>query len=591
MNEQFVSEDYKKIFRKMSNVKGEGLDFYYDLMDVIPEIAKILNVGYCLIQADSTGIMKGEGNTERIVIGYDYKAGGAKILSIPERPRWVVGNEDDMLILKLDENSGSLFEIHASPYEGEKWSDEYKGELEFVFETIHVILGKTRASNTIERVRMLDMLTGLYNANGIEIEANKLLAEGKLHQYNTIFFNIKSFGYINQQVGPERANNILRAFGERLKEYVSMSGLAARVGGDNFVVVVRRPFTETLLGFLNGVPINAEYRNPATGMVYYDEFVISVRAGITRNSEGNPHGQNMGEATAAMKKAKSSQKEDYCWFKPEILEKVAQVEKLSMAITRALTNKEFVVYYQPKVSVENREVVGAEALVRWKKGGEIIMPDDFIPDLEKGNVICEVDHFVFEQVCKDIENWKRDGIEPVRISVNFSKLHLFEKSFAERILETMNNYGVDSKYIEIELTETASVEDYDRLYDFVSTMKSEKIKVSIDDFGTGYSSLNMLKDFNVDVVKLDKSFVDDLSDDNENNDVVVKNTINMINELDMESVVEGVESKDQLEFLQEAGVSVIQGFWFDEAMPREEYEKRLIDREKYYLTHTMVDQF
>ena len=255
---------------------------------------------------------------------------------------------------------------------------------------------------------------------------------------------------------------------------------------------------------------------------------------------------------------------------------------------KALENREFVVYYQPKVTLEDNCLCGCEALVRWFRDGVMVPPMQFIPVLEWEGSVCKLDFYVLDQVCRDVQEWMAKGIEPVRISVNFSKAHLHNPDLAKKILAVLQKYDVPSRYIEIELTEMSGYENYETLLDFVRTMHESGVSTSIDDFGTGYSSLNLLKDLNVDIIKLDKSFLNNMESRKKNDVIVIKNIIQMVNELDMEVIAEGVETMEQADFLRGMHCCMAQGFLFDRPLPHDDFEKRLNGDHVYSLEKSEV---
>ena len=212
--------------------------------------------------------------------------------------------------------------------------------------------------------------------------------------------------------------------------------------------------------------------------------------------------------------------------------------------------------------------------MRWIRNGKIIPPGEFIPVLETCESICLLDFCIFEQVCKDIRRWLDQGIEPVRISANFSRMNLSDPDFSDHIKRVLDRYNIPRQYIEVELTETMSEQENDRLSKFISDMHKSNIAMAIDDFGTGYSSLNLLRDFSADVLKLDKSFIDGHTGTRRDS-VVVSNVANMARELDMSIISEGVEQWEQVEFLKGVHINMVQGFLFDRPLPKEDFEKRL----------------
>lgn len=271
-----------------------------------------------------------------------------------------------------------------------------------------------------------------------------------------------------------------------------------------------------------------------------------------------------------------------------MVKQIMMEKEITTIFPKALRDMEFKVFYQPKVNLEDNRICGAEALVRWLKDGAIIPPNEFIPVLEREGKICSIDFYVLECVCKNIREWLDKGIEVVRISVNFSKLNLYNRHLTEEILSIMNKYGVENKYIEIELTEMSGYEDYEALCVFVDNMKKCGIKTSIDDFGTGYSSFNLIKDLNTDIIKLDRSFLINIDKGNRQHsrtdEIVIKNIVNMVNELDMEVIAEGVENVEQAEFLKKINCLKVQGFLFDKPLPIEEFEEVLCSKKVYSVT-------
>ena len=241
----------------------------------------------------------------------------------------------------------------------------------------------------------------------------------------------------------------------------------------------------------------------------------------------------------------------------------------------SIEKNEFKVYYQPKVNTETNDLCGAEALVRWIKDDRVIPPAEFIPVLENEGVVTEIDFYVFETVCRDIADWRQKGITPVTISSNFSKLHLANPDFADSILSIVKKYEIPHNLIEIELTESSGYSNYDALTHFVERMNIENINTSIDDFGTGYSSLSMLKDINVDVVKIDKSFLGKDDPIDTVREKMLGNVIRMIRDLDRTVICEGIETENQLNFLKKADCGVVQGYFFDKPLPHDEFELRL----------------
>jgi EAL domain-containing protein (putative c-di-GMP-specific phosphodiesterase class I) len=241
----------------------------------------------------------------------------------------------------------------------------------------------------------------------------------------------------------------------------------------------------------------------------------------------------------------------------------------------AIENEEFVVYYQPKYNPNNDELSGAEALIRWNSPEfGIVPPGRFIPIFEKNGFITEIDHYMIEHVARDQKRWYDQGYKCVPVSVNVSRAHFVEPDLAEQIRNMVDAADARRSLIEIELTESAFFDDKKAIINTIKKLKEYGFAVSMDDFGSGYSSLNSLKDMPLDVLKLDAEFFrGDLED--ERGEIVVSGAINLAKNLHMRTVAEGVEKRDQVEFLAKQGCDMIQGYIYDKPMPGNEFEKRM----------------
>ncbi len=251
--------------------------------------------------------------------------------------------------------------------------------------------------------------------------------------------------------------------------------------------------------------------------------------------------------------------------------------KIEKYINKAIENKEFEVYLQGKYNLENNLLIGAEALVRWnnKKVGKVA-PDKFIPILEENNFIAKLDKYMFEEVCKILQRWKNAYNKIIPISINISSETLKEEhNFIENIKELMDYYCVDKNSIEIEITERTMIEKSEEIIKVLKEIKALGIKVALDDFGAGYSALNLLKSLPIDIVKLDKLFLDKKNISTKGK-IVLTNVINMANELGLEVITEGVEHIEQAEFLKSIGCKTVQGYLYCKPIEVQEFEKQLV---------------
>ena len=240
-----------------------------------------------------------------------------------------------------------------------------------------------------------------------------------------------------------------------------------------------------------------------------------------------------------------------------------------------MAGKEFVAFYQPKVDSRSNTLCGAEALVRWSHNGELISPAKFIPILENKDLMCDMDFYMLRRVCADIAAWIEKGLVPPTISVNFSRRNLSNPHLAEDIDAVVNEYHVPKKMVEIEITETIDEFPISVLKAFVDDLHMRGYKVAVDDFGSGSSSLSLLREVTFDVLKIDKGFVDrayakDLA--------ILSHIIKLAGAIGIDVLAEGVEQKEQVKTLRDMGCFVIQGYYFDRALPKESFEKRIINR-------------
>ena len=259
-------------------------------------------------------------------------------------------------------------------------------------------------------------------------------------------------------------------------------------------------------------------------------------------------------------------------FEPSMRENRMREIAIMHRLEEAIDNSEFRLYLQPKFSLESGTLVGAEGLSRWiKPDGEIVMPSEFIPPLEKSGKIVQLDFYMYEQVLRLQRKWINAGYSVVPVSVNLSRHHIKDEQLVEKLIGLLNVYGIESNLIEIEITESAFIEDQTALIDLMKEIKNRGFGVSIDDFGTGYSSLSMLTELPADIVKLDKEFLK--HSDSDATKGMLNNVIRLIKDNRMNVVCEGVEIEEQAEFLAKAGCDIGQGFYFSNPVPVAEFER------------------
>ena len=521
-------------------------------------IAEILHIGYChnCFSAPKTPYFPEGVHMENTLCGSAEEADLSKEIE---------------LTFKSGENGS--FKIWVSPKKDETWTEQDLADIHLICELLFVLIGRVRMDELLKHVTSTDTMTGNLNTLGIIQYGNMLAARHQLEHFVGMFLNLKNFKYINQTVGSPFGDQFLIRYSASIRAALAEDERMARPGGDNFVLLVRKENAKRILKLLHELPVTV----PVNG--HQRTFPISAHVGVYDIQPGDTIDTVLNCATIALNVVKySGVNGEQIWYQQSMHERLMHQKQISQLFSTALRSEEFLVYYQPKVALENRTLCGCEALCRWYHEGSIIPPMDFIPVLEKEGTVCDLDFYMFERVCADIRDWLDRGIEPVRISVNFSQQHLQEHTLADTIISIMKKYQIESRYIEVELTEMSGAKNHDAMIEFLQEMHNQGICTSIDDFGTGYSSLNMLREFRMDIIKLDKSFLDRITLENidyKTDAIIVENIVRMAQSLNLEIISEGVETEQQAEFLKSVHCNMAQGFLYDKPLPHDVFEQRL----------------
>ena len=418
---------------------------------------------------------------------------------------------------------------------------------------------------------MVDKITSLAGyddfVNSLQEEMNKL-DDGIIA---IVYEDIKYFKYFNDTYGYERGDELLRRMAT-----LSINGGKGVVGGsrvvsDNIVWAVK---------FEKGSPseiynIIAE-TTAAREKILKEEFdCIRIRLAVgvyligKENKDINPE-TAVSNANLARKKAKESGSRSVAFFKEEMADNLSHELEIISSIDNAIETKEFMAYYQPKVSSEDGKLIGAEALIRWKKDGKFIFPDQFIPAIEKSRQIIQVDYYMYNEVFAFIRDRLDKGLNVVPISLNVSRQHMKHLEIIDYVKGLLEKYKIPTEYLEFELTETVCMGDTKNAMQFIDAFHDMGIKVSMDDFGSGYSSLNLLSEMPLDIIKLDRCFLhSDILQKKEK--IVISNIIRMTKELEMMSLCEGVENEQQSDFLKEIGCDIQQGYYYARPLPEEDF--------------------
>ncbi|MBR0120071.1 MAG: GGDEF domain-containing protein [Eubacterium sp.] len=450
-----------------------------------------------------------------------------------------------------------------------EWDDDTYENIKAFIKTVHIFRGRIRTMQLAEQYMFRDSELGVYNLQFFLRCVGRMISENKVSEYNTCRFNMQRFSSVNLQLGRRKGTELLRRYINMLQTKLGQDGFVCRLGGDNFVVLYKKEYQETVESHVSGVEI------------VFDEFtgeamMLSAYAGFYMiTAEDRTPSEIMDNVSAAAAEAKSNRANPRVFYNEKLVHMQEHKKLIESLFPAAMDNEEFLVYYQPKIDLRTYDLVGAEALCRWRHDGEIIPPDSFIPILEQSTAVCKLDFYMLEHVCADIRNWIDEGRQIVKVSVNLSRRHLGSSTLLESILRIIDHYDIPHEYIEIELTETTTDVDFTDLKEIVSGLKRAGISTSVDDFGVGYSSMNLIRDLPWNVLKIDKSFLPDADESDPKHFTMLKYLIAMAQEMGLECIVEGVETQDQVNLLKKDGCYLAQGFFFDRPLPVDVFVERL----------------
>ncbi len=416
----------------------------------------------------------------------------------------------------------------------------------------------------------LDATTKIPTGERFTFQAFRLMLNKKLDLYAVLFMNIKNFKHINRIVGNRGGNEVLAKYAKKINDFLLPKEYVGRMGGDNFVVLVYKHRLNEFVNMLQNMTVNIGDKSAIK------ELSIYTRAGIYTLSERDTISELFNYSSTALAYAKNSSNNDFVWFQKYMLEQTYEEKEIAYLFMNAVQNKDFKVYYQPRINIETQQVCGGEALVRWNRNGKIYMPDTFLDSLERSGLISTLDFYVMEQVCEDLNTWKSQGIPLVPISSNFSRPNLHDKNFVHKIMSTISKHKIDTNLFQVEITESAS-EDLNALKEIFEQLHISDISTLVDDFGVGGFSWTLLKDPNVDGIKLDKSIIENIEVNGGANDdaLLARNIIHACRDLRKEVICEGVENAGQRDMLLNMRCSQIQGFLFDEPLTMEDFQKVL----------------
>jgi diguanylate cyclase (GGDEF)-like protein len=458
---------------------------------------------------------------------------------------------------------------------------EMAGDIAFALEYI----GKTEQ---LDYLAYYDAVTGLANHNLIQDRLNQLLqddhrAAGEHSQIGLVLLDVERFKNINDTFGRHVGDILLKRVAGRLAEALGGPDRLARLGNAHFAVILAELTDAAEVARLLDDIILPSLNQPFT--VEGKELHLTIRTGVALfPSDGGDAEALFAHAETALRMARTNE-ERYMFYASPMNARVTQQLLLENKLRRALERKEFVLYYQPKVSLFDGGVVGLEALIRWNDPQSgLVPPGEFIPLLEETGMIVEVGRWVLEQALADITAWQASGLAPPRVAVNVSTMQLRRKDFVRTLENVLTNHHghIRRMGLDLELTESVLMMDVDASIQKLNAIRDMDLKISIDDFGTGFSSLSYLKRFPIDYLKIDQSFVRDITTD-PNAAAICISIIDLAHNLKMKVVAEGVETEGQMNYLRRHHCDEMQGYLFSRPLPNAECTQLLTSQRKLAL--------
>ncbi|MCR5607810.1 MAG: EAL domain-containing protein [Lachnospiraceae bacterium] len=490
--------------------------------------------------------------------------------------KWLFDKDNVKSFLSCEVTDDSSLEGCVNIVDCEKTREWTKNEIDSLTTITRVIssyLLKMRTTQKMEErlneVKNFDSVTGLPTYYKFKNDAKEYLADNQRKKFVIINLDIYRFKSINDTYGYKVGDGILRDLGQQMIAEGSKILIACRVASDNFMALLEYKNEQEIIDYVKNSSLEFEKMEQQKNPNY--KIKICAGACVVDSNLGDVM-IPIDNANIARKHAKENLIETCYFFNDEMKRKLQIEFEITNTMEKALAYHEFKVYLQPKVSLSDGKLAGAEALVRWVRPDKSIMPPDkFIPLFEKNGFVVNLDFFVYEQVCIMIREWMEKDWNVVPISVNVSRVHLYDSHFVDDFCRLIDRYQIPNELVELELTESIFLDNTEVAINTMHRFRNMGFKVSIDDFGAGYSSLNLLKEMTSDVLKIDKGFFGNAELQREEQ-IILSSIVNMAKQLNMKVLSEGVETNSQSEFLKNIECDLAQGYLFAKPMPKEDFE-------------------
>lgn len=423
----------------------------------------------------------------------------------------------------------------------------------------------SEANETKEALSLveIDDLTGVYTRQAFLRHAREIIDSNPDNSYDLTITDFEDFKIVNDQFGTKMADELLCWFGKYLGEKLGEEALIGRYSGDQFAVLTNNKDTEKIGQIV--LDDICGRRKPES----LPEVVVKIGVYFEVNRDTDVSVM-CDRAHMALSSVKHHYGMHWAKYDEDIKRQMEKQRHIELSMHQAVTDNQFKVYYQPKHDAKTGKLIGAEALLRWVHPEYGFMsPAEFIPLFEKNGFITEADTYVWNSVCNDIKTWEQNGMSPVPVSVNVSRMDFLHGDFFSNLDRVVDNTEIDKKLLHIEITETLIMDEIDTFADTLSEFKEKGYSIELDDFGAGYSSLGVLNALPIDVVKLDMSFMRQFKDAKKAK--ILASCIELSKNLGLKTISEGVETKEQLDVLNDMGIDSIQGYYYSKPLPQDEF--------------------
>ncbi len=433
------------------------------------------------------------------------------------------------------------------------------------------ITARKRTEGHLRHLAHHDPLTDLPNRTLLRERMRRLIARARRgdQPFALHLLDLDGFKAVNDLLGHSTGDRFIKAVGERLHQAIGPDDTLARLGGDEFAILQAQVnSTGEIESFARRILETVSETSD------FEESGLRTTAsiGIAIHPDDGLDGEDLlKNADLAMYRAKAEQGNHFCFYAADMQARARNEALLDGELRRASDNDEFVLYYQPQVDLASGEIVGAEALLRWNRPGVgIVGPGVFLPRAEENGLIVPINEWVLREACREAKSWQRMGLPPVRVGVNLSPVQFRKRRMPLLIAQILGETGLEPGRLDLELTESIVVGDFDAVALDLQQLLDLGVHISIDDFGTGYSSLSYVKKFPVDRLKIDQSFVRNLTTDG-NDAAIIRAIITLGHSLNLSVVAEGVETAEQLARLRAEGCDEVQGYYFARPMPAADF--------------------